>query len=116
MLYSDDEKILNSLLNAASDRQKMLAHNLTNIHTPGFNQREDLDFSTVVRNVQHSAGSKIDMNRAIENASFTDEQKPTFETEMSAMFENQLKYILLTKINGHIYQHMQEATQSGRGS
>jgi flagellar basal body rod protein FlgB len=116
MLYSNEEKILNTLLNAASDRQKMLAHNLTNIHTPGYNQRQDLDFSTVVRNTQHGSGSKADMSKAIENASFTDDQKPTFETEMSAMFENQLKYILLTRINGHIYQHMQEATQSGRGS
>jgi flagellar basal body rod protein FlgB len=116
MLYSNEEKILNTLINAASDRQKMLAHNLTNIHTPGYDQRQDLDFSTVVRSVKHNAGTKMDINRAIENGSFTDEQKPTFETEMSAMFENQLKYILLTKINGHIYQHMQEATQSGRGS
>ncbi len=116
MLYSNEEKILNTLLNAAGDRQKMLAHNLTNIHTPGFNQREDLDFSTVVRNIKHSGDGKTDMNRAIENASYTDEQKPTMETEMAAMFENQLKYILLTRINGHIYQHMQQATQSGRGS
>ncbi len=116
MLYSDEEKILNTLINAASDRQKMLAHNLTNIHTPGYDQRQDLDFSTVVRNIKHSGGAKTDINRAIENASYADEQKPSFETEMSAMFENQLKYILLTRINGHIYQHMEEATQSGRGS
>jgi len=116
MLYSNEEKILNSLINAASDRQKMLANNLTNIHTPGYNERQDLDFSTVVRSMGNSSGTKTDMNRAIENASYSEDQKPTFETEMSALFENQLKYILLTRINGHIYQHMQEATQSGRGS
>ncbi len=116
MLYSNEEKILNSLINAASDRQKMLAHNLTNIHTPGFNQRQDLDFGAVVRNIEHSSGARSDINRAIENASFTEDQKPNFETEMSALFENQLKYVLLTRINGHIYKHMEEATQSGRGS
>ena len=89
MLYSDDEKILNSLINAASDRQKMLAHNLTNIHTPGFNQREDLDFGTVVRNIKHNEGSKTDMNRAIEMASFSEDQKPTFETEMSEIKQSE---------------------------
>lgn len=115
MLHSDEERVLNALINAAGQRQKLLANNLTNINTPGFDSRQDLDFGAVVRDVKN--GSKSSMRSSIDKAVYTDfNHKPSYEEEMSQLFENQLKYVLLTRINGHIYQHMEEATQSGRGS
>ena len=36
MLHSNEEHILNGLLNAVGDRQQLLANNLTNASTPGY--------------------------------------------------------------------------------
>jgi len=116
MLGSQEEKILNSLMNVVSDRQQMLANNLTNVNTPGYGGRRDIDFASVMTDLKGATpGQRIDINRIIEKASFTDEaERPSYEKEMAAMFENQLKYVILTRINGHIYQHLEEATQAGR--
>lgn len=112
MLHSPEETILNGLLTAAADRQQILANNLTNVTTPGY-IRQDLDFATVLRDLKHDDNRDID--KTIDKAMFEHvNESPTYEKELAAMFQNQLKYILLTKINGHIYKHMEEATQSGR--
>lgn len=113
MLQTHEENILNVLINTVSERQHILANNLTNVNTPGF-IRKDLDFSSVLRDVDKESSTKS-QDRMIDDAIYEDElTKPSYEKELSEMAENHLKYILLTKINGHIYQHMEEATQSGR--
>lgn len=115
MLHSHEEKILNGLLSAVSDRQQLLANNLTNVSTPGY-VRQDMDFNSVLKDLKSDNTTKS-VDKIIEDATFRDpDQKPSFETELAEMSKNQLQFILLTKINGHIYQHLEEATQSGRAA
>lgn len=114
MLHSHEETILNGLLGAAADRQQILANNLTNVTTPGY-VRKDLDFGTVLRDLNNTDHRDVDLDKTIQKAMYDHvNEAPSYEKEMSAMFQNQLKYLLLTRINGHIYKHMEEATQSGR--
>ncbi len=115
MLQSHEEKVLNMLINSVSERQHILANNLTNVNTPGY-IRKDLDFSAVMRDVNRESSNKS-QDKIISDAIYEDDlAKPSYEKELSEMAENHLKYILMTKINGHIYQHMEEATQSGRAA
>lgn len=116
MLNSHEEIILNGLMNTVADRQQLLSNNLTNVQTKGY-VRRDIDFSSVLRDLKKADGSKrIDVDSMISKAMYDDPnaKAPTYEDEMAAMFENQLKYTLLTRINGHIYKHLEEATQAGR--
>jgi flagellar basal-body rod protein FlgB len=115
MLHSHEEKVLNGLLNAVSDRQQLLANNLTNVSTPGY-VRQDMDFNDVLRDLKNSNSHKS-VDKIIEDATFRDQnQKPSYENELAEMSKNQLHYVLLTRINGHIYKHLEESTQSGRAA
>lgn len=114
MLNSHEETILNGLIGAVADRQQILANNLANVRTDGY-VRKDLDFNSVFRDLKDADHKTVDFDRIINKAVVQDGvNKPTYETELAEMYENQLKYILLTRLNGHIYKHMEEATQSGR--
>lgn len=113
MLHSHEEKVLNGLLGAVSDRQQILANNLTNVNTPGF-IRQDMDFSSVLKDLNNKNNNQS-LDKVIEKATFVDGQtKPSYENELAEMSKNHLHYVLLTRINGHIYQHLEEATQAGR--
>lgn len=115
MLSTNEERILNGLLSAVSDRQQMLANNLTNVKTPGY-VRQDMDFNSVMKHLRNPQSAKP-LDKVIEQATFRDEENHfSYESELTEMSKNHLYYILLTKINGHIYQHLEEATQSGRAA
>jgi len=116
MLKTHHEKTLNVLLNAVADRQQILSNNLTNVSTPGF-VRQDLDFSTVIKDLNSKEINEINGERIIENATYEDySTKPSFEKELAEMTENHIKYLLLVKINGDMYKGLEEATQSGRAA
>ncbi len=116
MLRAPEEVVLNGLINAVADKQQILANNLANVRTKGY-VRKDIDFNTVMKDLKSAGTGEIDMDKSIRKAIMTDgQQPPTFERELSEMYDNQLKYILLTRINGHIYKHMEEATQAGRAA
>ena len=115
MLQTHEEKVLNILINTVSERQHILANNLTNVNTPGF-IRKDLDFSAVLQDANKETSNKS-QDRMIDDAIYEDDlAKPSYEKELSEMAENHLKYVLLTRINGELYKHMEEATQSGRAA
>lgn len=115
MLRSPEETILNGLIGAVADRQEILANNLTNVTTPGF-VRQDMDFNSVMKDLKNKDMTGKSIDRIMEDATFADDnQSPSLEKELAEMSMNHTKYILLTRINGHIYQHMEEATQAGRG-
>jgi flagellar basal body rod protein FlgB len=115
MLHSHEEKVLNTLISAVGDRQQILANNLTNVNTPGY-IRQDLDFGQVMKGLQHEGPNK-DIDGIINKAIYQDtNNKSSYEKELAEMAENHLKYVLLTRINGHIYKHMEEATQSARAA
>ena len=115
MLHTPEETMLNGLIGAVADRQQLLANNLANVTTNGY-VRKDVDFNTIMRDLKtDNAGGNKDLDKTIQKAIYQDgSQKPTLEKELAAMYENQLKYMLLVKLNGHIYKHMEEATQAGR--
>jgi flagellar basal body rod protein FlgB len=116
MLQSHEEKVLNTLINAVADRQELLANNLTNVNTPGAT-RMDMDFSSILKDLDDQHYTGLDMNKVIDKSIYEDHgTRPSYEKELAEMAENHLKYVLLTRINGHIYQHMEEATQSGRAA
>ena len=72
MLHSHEEHILNGLLNAVSDRQQLLANNLTNVSTPGY-VRQDMDFNSVLRDLKNTGSTKtIDQSIKNEGKSITD--------------------------------------------
>lgn len=120
MLSSHEEKVLNALINAVSDRQQLLANNLTNSSVPGY-VRRDLDFGTLMQDLRSAdngeINQEIDINMSIDKSIYQDFDTPaSYDSELSAMYENHLKYLLLTRINGHVYKHMEEATQSSRAA
>lgn len=116
MLRSHEETVLNTLLNAIADRQQLLANNLTNVSTPGF-VRRDLDFSSVIKDLNNTAYTGMNGEKIIEKATYEEHGvAPSYERELAEMAENHLKYILITKINGDIYKNLEEATQSGRAA
>jgi flagellar basal-body rod protein FlgB len=111
MLQSPDERVLNGLLSAVSDRQQILANNLTNVSTPGY-VRQDMDFNSVLKDLNKS---NKNFDKIIESATYTDtSSKASYEKELAEMSKNHLHYVLLTRINGHIYKHLEEATQAAR--
>lgn len=115
MLHSHEEHVLNGLLNAVGQRQQLLANNLTNVSTPGY-VRQDMDFNSVLKDLKNPNSAKS-MDRMFDEATYRDsDQKLSYENELAEMSKNQLQYVLLTRINGHIYQHLEEATQSGRAA
>lgn len=115
MLYGKEEKTLNILLDATSERQQILAHNLTNSNTQGF-VRRDLDFFSVLKDANKENSNKSS-TKIIEDASYEDmNSKASYEKELSEMLENHVKYILLTRINGDTYKKLSEAAQSGRAA
>lgn len=115
MLYSHEEKLLNGLIGATADRQQILANNLANVNTPGY-VRRDVDFGSILRDIKNTQGTQgADIDKAIKKAIYDDQgAKPTYEKELAEMYSNQLKYMMLVRMNGHIYKHMEEATQAGR--
>ncbi len=116
MLGSHEEKVLNTLIIAVADRQQILANNLTNVSTPGF-VRQDLDFSSVIKDLNNQAYTGVSEEKIIEKASYEEHGvRPSYERELAEMAENHLKYVLLTHINGGLYKQLEEATQSGRAA
>ncbi len=115
MLKSPEETILNGLIGAVADRQEILANNLANVSTPGF-VRQDLDFNSVLKDLKNQDMNGKSMDRILEDATLVDDNTPpSLEKELAEMSMNHTKYILMTRINGHVYQHMEEATQAARG-
>ena len=112
MLNSKEERILNGLLDAVSERQQILANNIAGSRVKGF-QGRDLDFNLVMSDLR--SGQAIDKGTMLSKATEKYEKGPiNLEDEMSKMYKNHVTYVLLTRINGHIYQHMEEATQAAR--
>lgn len=112
MLNSPEEKILNGLLDAVSERQQILANNISGARVEGY-QGRDIDFNIVMSDLRST--NPIDKSTMLSKATVKYDGTPiSLEDEMSKMYKNHVTYVLLTRINGHIYQHMEEATQAAR--
>jgi flagellar basal body rod protein FlgB len=111
MLQSSKENILYGLLNAAGERQTLIANNIANARVEGY-QARDVDFDIVMHDLR--AGN-TNIKATLAKATTKNEGSPVIlEEEMSKMYKNHVTYVLLTRINGQFYKNMEEATQAAR--
>lgn len=104
-------KVIKGLTDAIVQRQEILSNNLTNIETENY-VRQDIDFSRILSDLKNNSSQGENNESVIGRARFRDYSKPmTLESEMSKMYDNHLRYLLLVKaISGH-YDHMKKALE-----
>lgn len=111
MFQNPNENILYGLLNAAGERQTLLANNIANARVEGYQPR-DLDFDIVMHDLR--AGN-TNIKATLSKATVKHEGEPVIlEDQMSKMYKNHVTYVLLTRIDGQMYKNMEEATQAAR--
>lgn len=104
-----DFQSLKVLTDAVVQRQEILSNNLTNIETKNY-VRQDIDFSRVLGEVKNGSANNTDS--VIANARYRDQSKPmTLESEMSKLYDNHLRYLLLVKAISHHFDHMKKALE-----
>jgi len=79
MIFDPTFSHLEGAMRAASAKQAVIAHNIANANTPGY---EPLDFSE-------------ELNRAIKSA---DKKKVVIEEEMAALSDNSVRYSSYVKL------------------
>lgn len=106
----NDFNVIRGLTDASVRRQEILANNLANIETPNY-IREDLDFGQLLSGLQNQA--PFDTRKGIvSRAKYLDQGTPvTLESEVSKLYDNHLRYLLLTKSVGHHFEHMKKALE-----
>ena len=112
MFNTDGYKTLKGLADALLQRQQILSNNLTNLDTKNY-VRQDLDFSRVLSGLKNNTFGG-DANEAIlARARYRDFSNPTvkLESEMSKMYDNYMRYLLIVKSISHHYDHMRKALE-----
>lgn len=111
MLNSDGFKTLKGLTDAVMQRQEILSSNLANIDTKNY-VRQDVDFGRVLSELKSDAPSVGGNESMLSRARYRDYSKPvTMESEMSKLYDNHLRYMLLVKSIGHHFDHMKKALE-----
>ena len=111
MFDTDGFKITKGLTDALVQRQEILSNNLTNIETENF-VRQDIDFSRVLSDLKNSSFGSSDNESLIARARYRDNSKPmTLESELSKLYDNHLRYMLLVKSINHHFDHMKKALE-----
>ena len=111
MFANNGFKVLKGLTDAVVNRQGLLSNNLTNIETEGY-VRKDINFSNVLSGLKNDIGIDQTNESTIAQATYDDHgNKVTLETELSQMYDNHLRYLLLVKgVNSH-FEHMKKALE-----
>ena len=106
-----DFNVIKGLADASVRRQELLSNNLANIETPNY-VRQDLDFGQLLTNLQNN-NSPFDSNKAtVAKSQYRDYANPvTLESEISKLYDNHLRYLILTKSVGHHFEHMKKALE-----
>jgi len=110
MFQTDGFKILSGLTDAVMQRQEILSSNLANIETKNY-VRQDIDFSRVLSGLKNDSveGNKDSL---LATSRYRDTSKPmTLESEMSKLYDNHMRYMLLVKSIGHHFDHMKKALE-----
>lgn len=113
MFNTDGFKALKGLTDATMQRQEVLSGNLANIETKNY-VRQDIDFSKVLGNLKNSSMNiaEDDNQSILARSRYRDYSKPmTMESELSKLYENHLRYLLLVKSISHHYDHMKKALE-----
>ena len=108
MFETDGFKTMKGLTDALVQRQHVLSNNLANIETENY-VRQDLDFSRVLSDLKSSSDTgESTVGRAV----YRDYSKPmTLESEMSKLYDNHLRYLLIVKSISHHFDHMKKALE-----
>lgn len=110
MFDTNGLKVLKGLMDALVTRQGVISNNLANIDTEGY-IRQDIDFSRVLSDLKNGIGNG-DTSTSVARATYKDGTKPmTLESELSKLYENHLRYLLMVKSVGHHYEHMKKALE-----
>ena len=109
---SDGFKVLRGLTDALVQRQQILSNNLANIETENY-VRQELDFSRVLSDVKNDIFSgEGDKETTVSRSIYRDYSKPmTLESEMSKLYENHLRYLLIVRSISHHFEHMKKALE-----
>lgn len=111
MFETDGFKVMKGLTDGVMQRQEVLSNNLANIQTEGF-VRQDIDFSRLLGELKSGIPSMESNNSGtIARARYQDENKMTLESEMSKLYDNHMRYLLLVKALGHHFEHMKKALE-----
>lgn len=110
MFQTEGFKILNGLTSAVMQRQEILSSNLANIETKNY-VRQDIDFSRVLSGLKNDSAENNN-DSLLATSRYRDNSKPmTLESEMSKLYDNHMRYILLVKSIGHHFDHMKKALE-----
>lgn len=111
MFDTDGFRITKGLTDALVQRQEILSNNLTNIETENY-VRQDVDFSRVLSDLKNNSFGSGDNEASIARARYRDNSKPmTLESELSKLYDNHLRYMLLVKSINHHFEHMKKALE-----
>ena len=111
-MSGSDFDVIRGLTTATVRRQEMLSNNLANIETKNY-VRQDIDFGSVLNGLANESGFSGDTSTSvISRSTYRDYSNPvTLESELSKLYENHLRYILLTRQIGHNFEHMKKALE-----
>ena len=101
------------LTDALMQRQEVLSNNLANIETKNY-VRQDIDFSRVLSGLKSNSavGSEEGNGSLLGTARYRDYSgKMTLESEMSKLYDNHLRYMLMIKSISHHFEHMKKALE-----
>lgn len=112
MFDTDGFYTIKGLTNSVVQRQEILSGNLTNLETKGY-VRQDIDFARVLGELKGSSPSFEEGSEGIlARARYRDYSKPvTLESELSKLYDNHLRYLLLIKSINHHFDHMKKALE-----
>lgn len=111
MFETDGIKTMKGLTDAVMQRQGILSSNLANMETKGY-VRQDIDFSRVLSGLKNNSSFGNDNESILTTARYRDNSKPmTLESEMSKLYDNHLRYLLLVKSISHHFEHMKKALE-----
>ena len=112
MFNTEGFKTMKGLTDALMQRQEVLSNNLANIETKNY-VRQDIDFSRVLSGLKNNITQPEEGNDSLlSTARYRDYSgKMTLESEMSKLYDNHMRYILMVKSVSHHFEHMKKALE-----
>lgn len=112
MFNTDGTQRMKILTDALVQRQELLSNNLANMGTENY-VRQDLDFASVLSGLENNISKSENENeRILSTSRYRDYSNPmTLESEMSKLYDNHLRYLLMVKSVSHHFDHMKKALE-----
>lgn len=111
MFETNGFKTMKGLTDALVQRQQILSNNLTNIETKGYIPQE-LDFGRILADLKNNSVFEESNESILARARYKDYSQPmTLESQMSKLYDNHLRYLLLVKSISHHFEHMKKALE-----